>query len=89
MLKKLSAFLLIAIAFGMMSTSALPARASILTSATATVVCTGYTLTVNAAELTPGTTYTIQYSFTGNCKVALRIRFQTRSRLPLPATRPR
>jgi hypothetical protein len=36
----------------------------VLTGATATANCAGYTLTVKAAELSPGTTYTIKYTFT-------------------------
>ena len=46
---------------------ALSAMANILTSASATADCTGYTLTVNAIDLTVGTTYTIDYSFTLTC----------------------
>src|SRR5579862_8286303 len=38
-------------------------RANVLTSATATANCQGYTLTLNAADLSPGTTYTINYIF--------------------------
>lgn len=44
-----------------------PARANILTGASATADCKGYTLTVNATGLTSGTTYTINYSFTLTC----------------------
>ena len=46
---------------------ALPAEAHILTGATATANCQGYKLTVNAAELTVGTEYTIDYSFKVAC----------------------
>jgi hypothetical protein len=41
-----------------------PALANHLTGATATVDCNGFTLTVNAAELTPSTSYTIDFTFT-------------------------
>ena len=51
----------------MMAISALPAKANILTSATATANCQGYSLSVNASDLTVGTTYTIDYSFTIAC----------------------
>jgi hypothetical protein len=44
--------------------SAHPALANHLTSATATVSCTGYTLTVDADLLSVGTAYTIDYTFT-------------------------
>ena len=57
MRQKHSAVLLIALS--MMAMLALPARASILTSATATANCQGYQMTVNADELTVGTAYTI------------------------------
>ena len=46
---------------------ALSAMANILASASATADCSGYTLTVNASELTVGTPYTIDYSFTLTC----------------------
>jgi hypothetical protein len=45
----------------------LPAMANILTGAGATADCTGYSLTVNAVDLTPNTTYTINYSFNLTC----------------------
>ncbi len=60
-------FTVLCIAFGMMAISAVPARANILTSATATANCQGYGLSVNATELTVGVTYTIDYSFTVTC----------------------
>ena len=47
--------------------SVMPAMANILTSASAKADCSGYTLTVNARDLTVGTHYTIDYSFTLNC----------------------
>ena len=43
------------------------ATANILTSAGATATCHGYSLTVNATDLTPSTQYTINYSFTVTC----------------------
>jgi hypothetical protein len=54
-------------ALGLMAISSLPARANILTGATAAANCQGYTMSVNAADLTVGTTYTINYSFTVTC----------------------
>lgn len=58
---------LLSIAFVLMAMSTLPAKANILASATATVNCQGYNLTVNATDLTVGTTYTIDFSFTLTC----------------------
>jgi hypothetical protein len=46
---------------------ALPAHAHVLTGATATANCQGYSLSVNATDLTVGTAYTIDYSFTVKC----------------------
>ena len=43
------------------------AKANILTGATASANCQGYTLTVNATELTVGTSYTIDYSLMVTC----------------------
>ena len=40
------------------------AQANILTGASATANCAGYTLTVRAADLSPGVTYTIKYTLT-------------------------
>ena len=57
----------LAIAFAATAILASPARANVLTGASATADCTGYTLTVNATDLTPGTVYTITYSFTLIC----------------------
>ena len=65
MLKKRSVTLLIAL--GMMVMSALPARANDLTSAMAIANCQGYSLTVNATDLTVGTNYKIDYSLTVTC----------------------
>jgi hypothetical protein len=41
-----------------------PARANVLTGATATVTCNGFSLTVDASALTTGTSYTINFTFT-------------------------
>jgi len=49
------------------SESAIPALANILSSATATADCSGFTLTFNAVDLSPGTQYTIDYTFTLTC----------------------
>jgi len=46
---------------------ALSAMANILASASATADCNGYTLTVNSSELTVGTKYMIDYTFTLTC----------------------
>src|SRR5215472_17212252 len=46
---------------------ALAVMANVLTTATATADCSGYTLTVGAADLSVGTMYTIDYSFTLTC----------------------
>jgi hypothetical protein len=55
-------------AFVLMVIGTLPAAANILSSATATANCQGFSnLTVSATELTPGTTYTIDYSFSVGC----------------------
>lgn len=55
------------IVFAVFALSAKPAMANVLTSASATADCNGYTLTVNASHLTVGTHYTIDYSFTLSC----------------------
>ena len=44
--------------------SATRAQAHILTGAGAAAKCAGYTLTVKAADLSPGVTYTIKYTLT-------------------------
>ena len=54
-------------ALALIALSALPARANILTGATATANCSGYSVSVNAADLTAGTQYTIAYTFTITC----------------------
>jgi len=46
---------------------AIPALANILSSATATADCVGFTLTVNAADLSPGTQYEIDFTFALTC----------------------
>ena len=46
---------------------AIPVLANVLNSATATADCSGFTLTFNAADLSPGTQYTIDYTFTLTC----------------------
>src|SRR5690242_17869876 len=43
------------------------AFANALTGASASADCNGYSLTVNANQLGPGTTYTISYTFTLDC----------------------
>jgi hypothetical protein len=55
---------ILGILFGVFALSAL---ANVLTSASATADCSGYTLTVNANDLSVGTQYTIDYSFVLNC----------------------
>jgi hypothetical protein len=45
----------------------LPVMANILTGAGATADCTGFNLTVNAVDLSPGTSYEINYVFTLTC----------------------
>jgi hypothetical protein len=52
---------------GFMAILPLSASANYLTSATATWNCQGYNLTVDATDLTKGTPYTIDYSFTLTC----------------------
>jgi hypothetical protein len=53
-----------ALALGLAVMFATPVRANDITSATATADCTGYTLTVNLANLTVGASYEIDYTFT-------------------------
>lgn len=52
---------------GLLVMFAIPVLANILTGATATADCNGYTLTVNASDLTIGTMYTIDSTFTLTC----------------------
>jgi len=61
MLKRLVVMGLI---FGPLAMFSTLAEANILTGATATANCAGYTLTVKASGLSPGTAYTIKYTFT-------------------------
>jgi hypothetical protein len=63
--RKLGAIL--ALAMGILTVGATPAKANILTSATATANCQGYSLTVNATDLTVDKIYTIDYSLTVTC----------------------
>jgi hypothetical protein len=65
MLRKRLTFL--GLVVGLLTMFASLAMAHILTSATATANCTGYSLTVNATDLTKHTTYTIDYTFTVTC----------------------
>jgi hypothetical protein len=62
MLKKRLAVL--GLVFGLFATVAI---ANILTEASATANCTGYSLTVDAKDLTAGKSYTIDYTFTVTC----------------------
>jgi hypothetical protein len=57
-------FAVFGLVLGMVVMFALPALANLLTSASATVDCNGFALTVNAVDLTPGVSYTIDYTFT-------------------------
>jgi hypothetical protein len=60
--------LLVAIfALGSIAFFATPGMADTLTGASATGDCSGYSLTVNAIDLTPGTMYEIDYTLTLNC----------------------
>ena len=58
---------LFAMVFALFALSAIPAMANILTGASATADCSGYTLTVNASHLTVGNHYTINYTLNLNC----------------------
>ena len=60
-------FTSVAMALASTAMLATPALANILTGASATADCTGFTLTVNATDLNPGDNYEIQYSFTLSC----------------------
>ena len=68
--------LVLGIVFGLLVMFATPAMANVLTGATATANCTGYRLTVNAIDLTEGTTYTIDYSLTVTCSGGLPVTFK-------------
>jgi hypothetical protein len=64
-------FSVLGFALAVLALSALPASAHILTGASATADCSGYTLTVNASDLTSGVTYTVNYSFTLTCGASI------------------
>jgi hypothetical protein len=64
------------IVFGLLVMFATPAMANVLTGATATANCTGYSLTVNARDLTEGKTYTIDYSLTVTCSGGSPVTFK-------------
>jgi hypothetical protein len=57
----------VVLVLGCMLVWALPANANVLTGATLTANCQGYSLSVSATDLTPGKEYTIDYSFTVSC----------------------
>jgi len=52
---------------GLLLLFAIPVLANIISSATATADCVGFTLTVDAADLTKGLQYTIDFTFTLTC----------------------
>ena len=52
---------------GLLTVFAIPVLANFLTSASATVDCKGFTLTVDASHLSTGTMYTIDFTFTLTC----------------------
>jgi len=56
-----------ALVLGLLLVFAVPVLANELSSASATVDCTGFTLAVNAFGLNAGTTYTIDFTFTLTC----------------------
>ena len=60
----LKRLVVVGLIFGPLGMFSTLAQANVLTGATATANCAGYTLTVKAAELSPGTIYTIKYTFT-------------------------
>jgi hypothetical protein len=60
---------LLSITLVLLAFSALPASANILTSATATADCSGYTLTVSAVDLQPANApYTVDFTFNLSCQ---------------------
>ena len=61
-------FVILGVVFAMFALSAVPAMANVLTSASATADCNGYTLTVTATHLIVGNHYTIDYTFTLTCE---------------------
>ena len=60
-------FLAAIFALGSIAFFPTPGVADMLTGASATADCSGYSLTVNATDLTPGTRYEIDYTLTLNC----------------------
>ena len=60
-------FLAAILALGSIAFFATPGMADMLTGASATGDCSGYSLTVNASDLSPSTAYTITYTLTLNC----------------------
>jgi len=60
-------FLAAIFALGSIAFFATPGRADTLTGASAIADCSGYTLTVNATDLSPSTAYTITYTFVLEC----------------------
>ncbi|MFZ0799032.1 MAG: hypothetical protein WCA13_12475 [Terriglobales bacterium] len=67
MFNKRAASMLLWMVLALVAISAVPASAHVLKSATATANCQGFTLTLAAADLTPGATYVIDYTFTITC----------------------
>lgn len=61
-------YAVLGILFALFTLTALPAMAHILAGASAQADCSGFTLTVKAIELTPGTHYTIDYTLTLTCE---------------------
>lgn len=61
------------VAVGLLAMFATLAYANILTGASASADCSGYTLTVNAIDLSPGTSYTINYTLDLTCNGSLMI----------------
>jgi hypothetical protein len=57
----------LAAAIGIVTLGVAPAKANHVQSATATANCSGYSLTVTTNDLTPNTTYTIDYTFSVQC----------------------
>jgi hypothetical protein len=60
-------FLAAIFALGSIAFFATPGMAEILTGAGAIADCSGYSLTVNATDLSPSTAYTITYTFALKC----------------------
>ena len=64
-------------ALALVAFSAAPAWANTLTGASATADCNGYTVTVNAVDLNPGTMYQINLDFTLTCDGTTSTKFDT------------